>query len=202
MDKLDCDNRSVIPADLQFRVNFLNPKINQYFESALHLLHSTSFPLKTLRTTVKGPETFDLPAVKAAGTLILVLEREDPPIPLETLKNLTNSTIILEYLEFPVSKFEIIDWVKYLISTNSDLISSVFIISSVSEVYIKNLLFQLGIVFNEFESDLERVNERFIPNALRFSIPTEDGKSQIQAYGIEETENRHYQWKVVIQVIS
>ncbi|KAF1767995.1 hypothetical protein GCK72_007956 [Caenorhabditis remanei] len=197
VDTLDLGPGTVPAMNIKLRVNSLKPSVDHYFEPALFLLHPDSFPLKTLKTTVIGPETYEHPVVKSAETLILSIGPDEPPIPLETIKKLTNTTVVFHYLQYPMTKFDVIGLTKYLRANPSEH-STIYNITSEHFLCVHNLLFQLGIAFNEFGSELTGVQGRFIPTTFRLLIPTDEAKTQIQVYGIVETD----QWRLVIKVVK
>ncbi|EFO84471.1 hypothetical protein CRE_18114 [Caenorhabditis remanei] len=186
------------------RVNSLNPTINRYFESALPLIHSDSFPLKTLKTTVIGLDTYAHPVIMHAETLILIINTFNEAISLSNIKNLANKIVIVDEQCNTSREYNIFELVKCLRNGHKP-IGTTYIFSSYF-ADIKHLLSKMVMAWRRFSDQLNDMEEsRFIPDAPRFSIPMDDVEDsrRIIAYGVEaETERAGQQWKVVIKVVS
>ncbi|KAF1767990.1 hypothetical protein GCK72_007951 [Caenorhabditis remanei] len=198
MDSLDwCD--SFLPDDkgvnLKFRVNSLKAHFPEDFKTVIPLIDPRSFPLKTL-VTIPNTSTFDSQIVQLAETVILNF-MIDQIVTVEDLKKLNNKTVIFERFSF--SRIEMIPLIKHHVETKKD-IGTTFMILSRSHYFIGIMLREFKQAFGDFRSDLDGVNERFIPGSLKFCIPI-NKESRIQVYTIEDPDERG-RLKVVVKPVS
>ncbi|EFO83981.1 hypothetical protein CRE_17402 [Caenorhabditis remanei] len=161
-----------LPVDLKCRVNSLEAISD--FETAILFIDPPSFPLKTVVTI---PEASTFQVVKSAETLDLNIFI-DRIVTVEDLKKLNNKTVMLT--SFCDSRIDIIPLIKYHIETKKD-IRTTFVISSYDEGFIRDMLRKFEQAFGEYKSDLDGVNERFLPGSSRFSIPIND-ETKIHVY--------------------
>ena len=147
-------------ADSKFRVNSLNPTINRYFESALPLIHSDSFPLKTLKTTVIGLDTYAHPVIMHAETLILIINTFNEAISLSNIKNLANKTVIVDEQCNTSREYNIFELVKCL-RNGQKPIGTTYIFSSYF-ADIKNLLSKMFMAWRRFSDQLNDMEERYV----------------------------------------
>ncbi|KAF1767996.1 hypothetical protein GCK72_007957 [Caenorhabditis remanei] len=185
-------------ADLKLRVNFLNPTDHQCFEAALPLLDPDSFPLKTLRTTVTGRVTHEHPVLMSAETLILLIDPPHTTIQMNDIKKLSNKTLIVDSCYNSTLRFHMFGLVKYL-KTGQKPIGTTYIFLACGD-NVKNLLFIMEMAFKNFKNPLNDVQERFIADAPRFSIPI-NTDSRILAYGRRDRENVKDRWSLVVKVV-
>ncbi|EFO84485.1 hypothetical protein CRE_18113 [Caenorhabditis remanei] len=184
-------------ANLKLRVNCLNIRDNNHSDEAIHLIHPDCFPLKTIKTTVIGPETSGHPIFQSARTLILSGGNYDMPPQLEDIKKLHNETIVFEEDPFSSRNLGIFKFIRYL--KESVPPGRTFILLQ-SDGYVKTLLSYVKMGCSRYMDPLDSVQERFIPGAPRFLIPIND-TSSIQIYGIEEIKNGRKADKIVFKVV-
>ncbi|KAF1767916.1 hypothetical protein GCK72_007876 [Caenorhabditis remanei] len=185
----------LLPANLKFRLNFLDAVSHEDFQAAISFIDTCSFPLKTV-VTIPQLSTFDNQVVKLAETLKLNLGHY-PRVTVEDLKKLNNKTVVFEHFSF--SRVDIIPLIKYHIETKKD-IRTTFVISTDDKDFINEMLSEFEQAFGEFRCDLDGVNERFIPESPQFSIPI-NNESRIQVYALEVPEDR-CRLKIVIRPVS
>ncbi|EFO84025.1 hypothetical protein CRE_17458 [Caenorhabditis remanei] len=187
VDKLDwCDSLfpDVSALDIKFRVNFLFAPSRHNFETAVHFIDPSSFPLKNV-ITAPDASTFDEQIVKFAKTLNLniIIDRI---VTVEDLKKLNNKIVVFQCVLYP--KIEMVPLIKHHIETKK-VVETTFIIATYRKNAINDMLREFELVFGEFRCGLDGVNERFIPGSSKFLIPI-DNESRIQVYAIEVPEER------------
>ncbi|EFO83972.1 hypothetical protein CRE_17463 [Caenorhabditis remanei] len=198
VDKLDwCDSLfpDVSALDIKFRVNFLFAPSRHNFETAVHFIDSSSFPLKNV-ITARDTSTFDEPIVKFAETLNLNIFTHWT-VTVEDLKKLNNKKV--DFQCFRYSKIEIVSLIKYHVETKK-VVETTFIIATYRGDAINDMLCEFELVFGDFRCGLDGVNERFIPESSKFLIPI-DNESRIQVYAIEVPEESG-RLKVVVKPVS
>ncbi|KAF1746542.1 hypothetical protein GCK72_022998 [Caenorhabditis remanei] len=173
-----------LPADLKLRVNFLKALYCESFEEAIPLIDPRSFPLKTV-VTIPESSNFDSQIVQLAETLILDFFI-DETVTVEDLKKLNNKTVVFECFN---SKIDMVSLIKYHVETRKK-VDTTFVISTSAKGFINDMLHQFELVFGEYKSDLDGIDERFIPELSKFSIPI-NNESRIQVYAIEDPEEKY-----------
>ncbi|KAF1767949.1 hypothetical protein GCK72_007909 [Caenorhabditis remanei] len=166
--------------DVKFTVNSLEALFD--FETALLHIDPQSFSLKTVVTILKCSTLFDNQVVKSAETLILILVH-DFRVTVEDLKKLNNKTV--DFKRFN-TKIDMVSLIKYHVETKKD-IGTTFVIPTDDKDFLNENLREFEQAFGEFRSDLDGVNERFVPGSSKFSIPI-NNESRIQVYAVEDPE--------------
>ncbi|KAF1767921.1 hypothetical protein GCK72_007881 [Caenorhabditis remanei] len=146
--------------------------------------------------TLPDTSTYDNNIATSAETLILLLVA-DPIVTVEDLKKLNNKRV--EFERFRFSKIDMIPLIKYQIETKKAT-GTTLVIAADGKGFIKKMLRKFQKAFGEYRSDLDDVNERFIPGSYKFSIPIND-ESRIQVYAIEDRDESD-RWKIVIKPVS
>ncbi|EFO84009.1 hypothetical protein CRE_17454 [Caenorhabditis remanei] len=193
VDRLDWDT-DFLPVDLKLRVNSLSVFSHWEFEEAIRFIDPRSYPLKTL-DTLPDFSTYDNHIATSAETLSLLLVI-DPIVTVEELKKLNNKTV---EFESDYSEIDIIPLIKYHIETKKH-IRTTFVISTGDRDFFNETLREFKQAFWKYRSDLDGVNERFIPGLPKFSIPI-NNESRIQVYALEVPEDR-CRLKIVIKPVS
>ncbi|KAF1767935.1 hypothetical protein GCK72_007895 [Caenorhabditis remanei] len=170
-----------LPVGTKFRVNSLTAPPWQ-FDTLLPFIDSRSFPLKTM-ATISKPSIFDSHMATTAETLTL-LSCFSVTITFEELKKLNNKRV--EFERFRYSKIDIIPLIKYQIETKKTT-GTTFVIATDDKDFISEKLREFEQAFGEYRSDLDDLDERFLPGSSKFSIPI-NIDSKIQVYAIEEPE--------------
>ncbi|EFO83995.1 hypothetical protein CRE_17383 [Caenorhabditis remanei] len=183
-----------LPVGTKFRVNTLTV-LPWQFDTLLPFIDSRSFPLRTM-ATISKPSTFDSQMATTAETLTL-LSCFSVTITFEELKKLNNKRV--EFERFRFSKIDIIPLIKYQMETEKAT-GTTFVIATDAKYFISQILGNFKLAFDEFRSDLEGVNERFISESSRFSIPI-NNESRIQVYAIEEPEE-YCPYKIIVKPVS
>ncbi|EFO83974.1 hypothetical protein CRE_17439 [Caenorhabditis remanei] len=183
-----------LPVGMKFRVNSLAAPPWQ-FDTANPFVDPRSFPLKTM-VTIPHTSTFDSHMVTTAATLTL-LSCFSVTITLEELKKLNNKRVEFERIRF--SKIDIIPLIKYQIETK-EATGTTFVVTTDEKLFINEKIREFEQAFGEYRSDLDDVNERFLPGSSRFSIPI-NNESRIQVYAIEDPEEDG-RWKIFIKPVS
>ncbi|KAF1767936.1 hypothetical protein GCK72_007896 [Caenorhabditis remanei] len=180
-----------LPVDMKFIVNSLSA-VSFSFNTAIPFIDPRSFPLKTLFTSIANTSIFDIQVVKSAETLNLNLN-VDRIVTVEDLKKLNNKKVVFERVYYSRIDFIslIVPLIKYHIETKKD-IRTTFVILSVYEDFINYMLREFEQAFGEYRSDLDGVNERFLPESSRFSIPISD-KSKIHVYATKGSQKGFYE---------
>ncbi|EFO84048.1 hypothetical protein CRE_17453 [Caenorhabditis remanei] len=191
----DSSHPNFLDVDLKFRVNSMEALYSRHVETAHPFIDPRSFPLKTL-ITIPETSSFDNQIVQLAETLILHVFTHRT-LTVEDLKKLNNKTVVFEYCIS--SRVDIIPLVRYQIETKKD-IGTTFVISTDGNYFLSEKLREFEQTFGEYRSDLDGVNERFIPESSKFLIPI-NNESRIQVYAIEDPEEGG-QWKIVIKPVS
>ncbi|EFO84023.1 hypothetical protein CRE_17401 [Caenorhabditis remanei] len=169
----------VLPVDLKFRVNSL--EAGSDFETAILFIDPQSFPLKTVVTIPDVSTIFDNQVVQFAETLILYLI--DRTVTVEDLKKLNNKTVVFKYC---TSSRVMVSLIKHHIETKKD-IRTTFVSPTCNKRFISGMLRKFEKAFGEYKTDLDGVNERFLPGSSRFSIPIND-KCRINVYATDESK--------------
>ena len=144
-----------LPVDMKFRVNSLTAPF--LFDTAIPFIDPRSFPLKTLATVANAP-IFDDPVVQSAETLHLNLVY-CRRVSVRDLKKLNNKTVVLEHCSS--SRLDMVSLIKYHIEAKQD-IRTTFVILSYTKNLLGEMLREFESAFDEFLSDLDGVNERFV----------------------------------------
>ncbi|EFO83983.1 hypothetical protein CRE_17399 [Caenorhabditis remanei] len=168
-----------LPVDMKFRVNSVEA-VND-FETAILFIDPQSFPLITLNTDIYYISIFDDQVVKSAETFYLNLAI-DRIVTVEDFKKLNNKTVELE--RFSYFKIDIIPLIKHYIEAKKE-IRTTFRISTCDKDFISEKLREFELAFGEYRSNLDGVNERFLPGSSKYLIPI-NNESRIQVYAIEE----------------
>ncbi|EFO83952.1 hypothetical protein CRE_17404 [Caenorhabditis remanei] len=167
-----------LAVDVKLSVNSLSAFFRGDFETARSFIDARSFPLKTL-STYPDTSNLDSQVVKTAETLILYLI--DRTVTVEHLEKLNNKTVVFKYCTS--SRVDMVPLIKYHIETKKD-IRTTFVNSTCNKRFISDMLLKFEQAFGEYRSDLDGVNERFIPRLSKFSIPINDD-SRIHVYAIK-----------------
>ncbi|EFO83998.1 hypothetical protein CRE_17455 [Caenorhabditis remanei] len=170
-----------LPVGMKFRVNSLTALLWQ-FDAAIPFVDSCSFPLKTMATIPK-PSTFDSQIVQLAETLILHVFTHRI-VTVEDLKKLNNKTVAFECVNY--SRIDIVPLIKYHVETKKD-IGKTLVIATYDKDFLSEKLGEFEKAFGEYRSDLDGVNERFLPGSSKFCIPI-NNECRIQVYAIEDPE--------------
>ncbi|EFO83996.1 hypothetical protein CRE_17445 [Caenorhabditis remanei] len=181
VDEVDWAEGSVpdfLPVDLKFRMNSLAANSNQ-FDTLLPFIDPRSFPLKTVVTFCE-PSTYNSHIATSAETLILG-SYFNTTITLEELKKLKNERVLFE--RFSYSRMDMVALIKYQKETKKAT-GTTFVIATDDKSFIDMMLRELEQAFGKYRSDLDGVNERFIPGWTKFLIPI-NNESRIQVYAIE-----------------
>ncbi|EFO83979.1 hypothetical protein CRE_17450 [Caenorhabditis remanei] len=197
VDKLcwfDCSLPEFLPVGMKFRVNSLTAPF--LFDNAIPHIDPRSLPLKTLATIATAP-ILDDPVVQSAETLHLNLVY-CRRVPVRDLKKLNNQTVVLEHCSS--SRLDMVSLIKYNIETKQD-IRTTFVISTSNINVIREMFSHLELAFGDFQCDLDDVNERFICDFPKFSIPI-NNESRIQVYAIEDPEEEDCPYKIVVKPVS
>ncbi|EFO84447.1 hypothetical protein CRE_18137 [Caenorhabditis remanei] len=202
VDSLDwCDSfqPNVNGVNLKFRVNSLKALFPKDFETAIPLIDPRSFPLKTL-TTFPNTSTFDNHVVKLAETLKLNL-MIDQIVPVEDLKKLNNQTVVFD--GYNPSSIDIISLIKYHVETKQD-IRTTFVILLYTKNLLGEMLREFESAFDEFQCDLDGVNDRFVKYKkvkpiISFQIYSRIFR--IQVYAIEVPE-KYCPYKIIVKPVS
>ncbi|KAF1767913.1 hypothetical protein GCK72_007873 [Caenorhabditis remanei] len=181
--------------DINFRVNFLFAPSRHNFETAVHFIDPSSFPLKNV-ITAPDTSTFDEQIVKFAETLNLniIIDRI---VTVEDLKKLNNKIVVFQCVLYP--KIEMVPLIKYHVETKK-VVETTFIIATYRKDAINDMLREFELVFGDFRCDLDNVNERFIPGSSKYLIPI-NNESKIQVYAIEVPEESG-RLKIVVKPVS
>ncbi|KAF1767991.1 hypothetical protein GCK72_007952 [Caenorhabditis remanei] len=118
-------------------------------------------------------------------------------VPVEDLKKLNNQTVVFE--GYNPSSIDIISLIKYHVETKQD-IRTTFVILSYTKNLLGEMLREFESAFDEFQCDLDGVNDRFIPALPKFSIPI-NNKFKIQVYAIE-VPGKYCPYKIIVKPVS
>ncbi|KAF1767937.1 hypothetical protein GCK72_007897 [Caenorhabditis remanei] len=179
---------------LKFRVNSLGAPYS-CLHNAIVFIDPRSFPLKTALTTISNTSTYDDQVVKSAESLTLFL-LNDRIVTVEDIKKLNNKKVVLERIRY--SRIEIVSLIQYHIETKK-VTETTFMISTKRTDDINEMLYEFEQTFGEYKSDLDDVNERFIPGSSKFLIPI-NNESRIQVYAIEDPKEGGG-WKIVLKPV-
>ncbi|EFO99240.1 hypothetical protein CRE_17870 [Caenorhabditis remanei] len=184
-----------LPANLNLKVNELDTQRSS-FDEFLPFIDPQSFPLKRLTTKVRGPDFFDHPVLLSAEHLIIVVTLASQVEKLTEYQRIQRQQIWFKFdsmsQSINVSKL-IVDWME-----NGKEVGTKFVLMNMHGL-IELPLWDSRI--DEYQDELEEINERFIPGLPRFLIPMNQS-SKILCYGIETEYNGESVQQLIIEVVE
>ncbi|KAF1767745.1 hypothetical protein GCK72_007704 [Caenorhabditis remanei] len=170
-----------LPEGLNLRINGLDTNTVD-FKYYLPLIDASSFPLKKLKIPFLGSEAFEHPIVQNSDCLTInELLLINDTIPLNDIRKLTNKTVVIQHSKMRIEEMMTLirNWLSGEKSIGTTLMLEKYFVP------INQAIFRsIKETYEEFEDDLENVEENFLPNCPRFCIPI-NNMSNLLVYGVD-----------------
>ncbi|KAF1767918.1 hypothetical protein GCK72_007878 [Caenorhabditis remanei] len=118
-------------------------------------------------------------------------------VTVEDLKKLNNKTVAFECVNY--SRIDLVPLIKYHVETKKDS-GKTLVIATYDKDFISEKLREFEKAFGEYRSDLDGVNERFLPGSSKFCIPI-NNECRIHVYAIEDPEEDG-RYKLIVKPVS
>ncbi|EFO96373.1 hypothetical protein CRE_14682 [Caenorhabditis remanei] len=187
-----------LPEGLNFRIRGLSTN-REDFKYYLPLIDSSSFPLKKLKIPFLGSEAFEHPIVQNSDCLTIdELSRLKEPISRNDIRKITNNTVVIQHSKIREEgvKTLIRDW----LSGEKSIGTTLMLEKSFMPIN-QAILMSIKETYEEFEDDLENVEENFLPNCPCFCIPI-NNSSNLLVYGVDRGIDNNINWPVSAVVMK
>ncbi|KAF1767746.1 hypothetical protein GCK72_007705 [Caenorhabditis remanei] len=182
-----------LPEGLNFRIKELNTN-REDFKYYLPLIDVSSFPLKKLQIPFCGSEIFEHQIVQNSDFLAIneMSLRLNETIPLNDIRKLTNKTVLIQYSK--ISKEGVMTLMRNWLSGEKSIGTTLMLEKSFMPIN-QAILRSIKETYEEFEDNLENVEENFLPNCPRFCIPINDS-SNLLVYGVDRGIDNNFNWHI------